>query len=60
MTQTLLQALERGPLNPAIAARLQTMGIVQDWLPGQQLAAEIAKEYAAVSEIAKKMPARKP
>lgn len=60
VTQTLMQALERSARDPAIAARLQAMGIVQDWVPAQQLAAEISKEYAAVSEIAKRMAARRP
>lgn len=60
VTETLMQALERSARDPAIAARLQAMGIVQDWVPAQQLAAEISKEYAAMGEIAKRMAARRP
>lgn len=60
VTQVLMQALERSARHPAITARLQAMGIVQDWVPGAQLAAEIVKETAAVTEIVKRMPVRKP
>ena len=58
--QVLLPALERAARNPAVTARLQLMGVVQDWVPGPQLAAEIQREYEAVSEIAKNTAPRKP
>ena len=57
VAQTLVAALERSARNPETTARLQAAGIVQDWLPAQKLAAEIVKEHAAVSEIAKRMQA---
>ena len=61
VTRTLAAALERSARDPALAARLQAVGIVQDWLPAPGLAAEIIKEHAAVSEIARRMQApRKP
>ena len=61
MTRRLIAALERSARDPALALRLQALGIVQDWLPAPALAAEIAREHAAVSEIARRMQApRKP
>lgn len=60
VVQALVPALERTARNPAITARLQPMGIVQDWLAPPALAAEVQREFDSVSEIAKNNPVRKP
>jgi len=46
-----LPALEKTVRNPAIAAQLQPMGIVQEWAPANQLAEEISREYQAVKDL---------
>lgn len=56
----LLPALEKAARNPAIAARLQPLGILQEWVPAERLAAEITKEYQAVQAIVKANAQRKP
>jgi tripartite-type tricarboxylate transporter receptor subunit TctC len=53
--QVLVPALERTVKNPAIAARLQPLGIIQEWAPPQRLAAEIASEYDTVSDLNRKL-----
>ena len=60
VTQVLLPALKKAAQDPKIAARLQPMGIVEDWVPGAKLASEITVEYDTVSELAHKLQAKKP
>ncbi|MDB5942643.1 MAG: tripartite tricarboxylate transporter substrate binding protein [Ramlibacter sp.] len=60
VTQALLAALEKTVKNPAIAARLLPLGIVQEWQPARALAAEITSEYEAVGDLTRKMQPRKP
>jgi tripartite-type tricarboxylate transporter receptor subunit TctC len=60
VVQALVPALERAARNPAIAAQLLPLGIVQEWQPAARLAAEITREFDAVSEIVKLNPPRKP
>ncbi len=47
----MLPALEKAVTNPDIAARLQPMGIVQEWAPADKLAEEIGREYQAVKTL---------
>jgi tripartite-type tricarboxylate transporter receptor subunit TctC len=58
--QTLIPALERVVKNKAIAARLQPLGIVQEWQPPRRLAAEITSEYESLGELTRKLQPRKP
>lgn len=51
VTQALVPALQKATENPAIAARLLPLGIVQDWEPPARLAASVAAEYEAVSDL---------
>jgi len=51
----LVPALERSVKNPAIAARLQPLGLIQEWGPPQKLAADIAAEYETVGELNRRM-----
>jgi tripartite-type tricarboxylate transporter receptor subunit TctC len=60
VAQALTQALEQTARNPAIAARLQPLGIAQEWQPARKLAAEITSEYDTVSELARRMQPRRP
>ncbi|MBC7467970.1 MAG: tripartite tricarboxylate transporter substrate binding protein [Ramlibacter sp.] len=60
VAQTLVPALERSVKNPAIAARLQPLGISQEWSPAARLSAEIAAEYETVGELTRKLQPRKP
>ena len=60
VAQTLVPALERTVKNPAIAARLQPLGISQEWSPAARLSAEIAAEYETVGELTRKLQPRKP
>jgi tripartite-type tricarboxylate transporter receptor subunit TctC len=60
VTQAVLPALERTVKNPAIAARLQPLGIVQEWVPARRMSAEITAEYETVLELTRKMQPRKP
>lgn len=60
VTQALMPALERAAQNPALAQRLLPLGILQDWVPGAKLAAEITGEYDAVADVVRRMGPRKP
>jgi tripartite-type tricarboxylate transporter receptor subunit TctC len=60
VTQAIIPALERAVKNPGIAARLQPLGIVQEWVPARELAAEIAAEYESVVDLTRRMQPRKP
>lgn len=55
-----LPALEKVVRNPEIAARLEPMGILQEWAPGERLAQEIATEYAAVQALLGPAAVKKP
>lgn len=55
VAQALLPALQKAARNPQIAARLQPLGIVQEWAPGARLAAEITEEYEAVMDLSRRM-----
>jgi tripartite-type tricarboxylate transporter receptor subunit TctC len=55
VAQVLVPALERTVKNPAIAARLQPLGIIQDWAPPQKLAADIAAEYDTLGELNRRL-----
>jgi tripartite-type tricarboxylate transporter receptor subunit TctC len=59
VVDTLLPALEKVARDKAIATQLQPLGIVQDWLPGEKLAAQVRQEYETVSELVKKGRTRK-
>lgn len=48
---TILPALEQVVRNPEIAARLQPMGILQEWASGEKMSEEIASEYRSVQEL---------
>jgi tripartite-type tricarboxylate transporter receptor subunit TctC len=60
VVQALVPALERAARNPATVAQLQALGILQDWLPPQRLAAEIVREHDAVADIVRQNSSRKP
>ena len=60
VTNRLLPALQKAATDPALAARLQPMGIVQDWQPGAKLASEITTEVDTVTELTRKLHAKKP
>lgn len=44
-------ALEKVVRDPDIAAKLQPMGILQEWAPAKKLSEEIATEYNAVKDL---------
>jgi tripartite-type tricarboxylate transporter receptor subunit TctC len=54
-TQALLPALQKVARNPAIAGRLQPIGVMQEWLPGAKLASEITVEFDTVTELNRKL-----
>ena len=51
VAQALVPALQKVAKDPAIAARLLPLGIVQDWEPAARVAAEIRSEYDTVAEV---------
>ena len=55
VVQALVSALERTVKNPAIAARLQPLGIIQEWSSPQKLAADVAAEFEALGELNRKL-----
>lgn len=59
VAQALVPALEKAARNPAIAARLLPIGIVQEWEPASRVAAEITREYDTVAEVASKLAPKK-
>jgi tripartite-type tricarboxylate transporter receptor subunit TctC len=59
VSKALVPALEHAARNPAIAAQLAPLGIVQDYAGPDKLNAEIAKEFAAITELVKKGQAQK-
>jgi len=54
VTGVLVPAVEKAAKDPAIAAKLASLGIVQDYAPPEKLLAEIREEHRTVEEIAKK------
>jgi tripartite-type tricarboxylate transporter receptor subunit TctC len=50
----LVPAIEKAAKEPAIAAKLAAVGIVQDYAPPEKLIAETREEHRTVEEIAKK------
>ena len=54
VSATLVPAIEKIAKNPANAAKLAALGIVQDYAPADKLLAEIREEYKIVEEISKK------
>lgn len=51
VAQALVPALQKAAKDPAIAARLLPLGIVQDWEPAQRVVAEIRREFETVGEV---------
>src|SRR4051812_30325612 len=54
VTRVLVPAIEKVATDPTVAARLATLGVVQDYQPPQQLLAEIRAEQKIVEEILKR------
>jgi tripartite-type tricarboxylate transporter receptor subunit TctC len=50
----LVPAIEKVARDPAVAARLAALGMLQDYAPPEKLAAEIRDEHRAVEQIARK------
>jgi tripartite-type tricarboxylate transporter receptor subunit TctC len=54
VTAALVPAIERTVKNPAIAAKLIPMGIMPEYLPPEQVLAEMREEHRMVEEIARR------
>jgi tripartite-type tricarboxylate transporter receptor subunit TctC len=54
VTRVLVPAIEKVATDPAVAARLATLGVVQDYQPPQKLLAEIRAEQKVVEDILRK------
>jgi tripartite-type tricarboxylate transporter receptor subunit TctC len=54
VTRTLLASIEKVAKDPAVAAKLVSFGILQDYAPPDKLVAEIREEHRTVEELAKK------
>ena len=54
VTKTLVAAIEKVAKDPAIAAKLVNLGILQDYAPPEKTLAEIREEYRTVEDLAKK------
>jgi tripartite-type tricarboxylate transporter receptor subunit TctC len=54
VTKTLVAAIEKATKDPAIAAKLLSFGILQDWAPPEKLVAGIREEHRTVEELARK------
>ena len=54
VTKTLVPAIEKVAKDPAIAAKLVNLGILQDYAPPEKVVAEIREEHRVVEELAKK------
>lgn len=59
VAQALVPALQKAARNPAIAARLLPIGIVQEWEPASRVTAEIRREYDTVADVASKLAPKK-
>ena len=60
VVDTVLPALEKVVKDPGIAAKLQPMGIVQDWASAQRMSEEIISEYQSVKNLLGSGEKRKP
>jgi tripartite-type tricarboxylate transporter receptor subunit TctC len=60
VAQALLPALQKVTRNPAIAQRLQPLGLVQDWEPAAKVTSEIQSEYDTVSDVNRRLQGKKP
>lgn len=54
VTKTLVSAVEKVAKDPAIAAKLAPLGIVQEWAPPDKVLAEIRDEHRTLEEVARK------
>jgi tripartite-type tricarboxylate transporter receptor subunit TctC len=54
VTRAWLPAVEKVAKDPAIAAKLAALGIVQDYAPPEKLLSDIRDEHRIVEEISKK------
>jgi tripartite-type tricarboxylate transporter receptor subunit TctC len=54
VTRTLIVAIEKVARDPAIAAKLTSFGILQDYAPPEKVVAEIREEHRTVEELVKK------
>jgi len=54
VTRTLLASIEKVAKDPAVAAKLVSFGILQDYAPPEKLVAEMRQEHRTVEELAKK------
>lgn len=54
VSRVLVPAIEKVATDPAVAARLATLGVVQDYQPPQNLLAEIRAEQKIVEDIVRK------
>lgn len=54
VTKVLVPAIEKAVKEPAVASKLASLGIVQDYQSPEKLVAEIREEHKIVEEIAKK------
>lgn len=51
VVDTMLPALEKVVRNPEITARLQPMGILQEWASAEKMSEEISGEYSSVKKL---------
>jgi tripartite-type tricarboxylate transporter receptor subunit TctC len=54
VTKVLIPAIERVVKDPALASKLISLGMVQDYLPPEKLLAEIREEHKTIEEISRK------
>jgi tripartite-type tricarboxylate transporter receptor subunit TctC len=54
VTKTLVSAIEKVAKDPAIAAKLVTLGILQEWASPEKLVADIREEHRTVEELARR------
>jgi tripartite-type tricarboxylate transporter receptor subunit TctC len=54
VTRTLVAAIEKVATDPAVAAKLASFGILQDYAPPEKLVAEMREEHRMVEDLAKK------
>ncbi|HMH49661.1 MAG TPA: tripartite tricarboxylate transporter substrate binding protein [Candidatus Acidoferrum sp.] len=54
VTKVLLPAIEKVVKDPAIAARLAPLGVIQEYAPPDKVLAEIREEYRVLEDVARK------
>jgi len=54
ITKTLVPAIEKAVMEPAVVSKLAGLGMIQDYVPPEKLFTEIREEHRTVEEIAKK------